>query len=151
MTTVVRAFVDTNVLLRAIQTTLPLHFEADALIASARQQGYELWVSRQVIREYVVQVTRPGFLASPYKAKQVTAKVKVIRATFQVADDMDAVTDRLLELIEEYPTGGKKIHDANIVATMLAFNIHTLLTQNVEDMKRFSSKIALMPLEKRKI
>ena len=91
MTTVARAFVDTNVLLRSIQSAMPLHTEAAALIAKARNDGYELWVSRQVIREYIVQVTRP-------------------------------------------------------IATMLVYGTDTLLTQNVEDMKRFSSKIKLLPL-----
>ncbi len=74
------------------------------------------------------------------------AKVKIIRATFQIADETEAVTDQLIELIREFPTGGKQIHDANIIATMLVYGIDTLLTQNIEDMKRFSSKIKLVPL-----
>ena len=58
-----------------------------------------------------------------------------------------AVTARLLQLIKEYPTGGKQIHDANIVATMLVNGIDTLLTQNIDDMKRFENEITLIPLK----
>ncbi|MBI1255887.1 MAG: PIN domain-containing protein [Chloroflexi bacterium] len=141
-----KAFVDTNVLLRSFQATMPLHDEALALITKARNDGYELWVSRQVMREYIVQITRPGVLTIPFDAEQVMAKVKIIRATFQIADETEAVTDQLIELIREFPTGGKQIHDANIIATMLVYGIDTLLTQNIEDMKRFSSKIKLVPL-----
>jgi predicted nucleic acid-binding protein len=141
-----KAFVDTKVLLRAIQTAMPLHNEADMLISRARQDGHELWVSRQVIREYIVQVTRPGVLSTPLNAEQVAAKVGAIRAAFRVADETEAVTDKLLELIKEFPTAGRQIHDANIIATMLVYQIDTLLTQNIEDMKRFSSRIALLPL-----
>ncbi len=49
-------------------------------------------------------------------------------------------------LLREYPTAGKQVHDANIVATMLAYGIPTLLTQNVDDMRRFAGKIAIVPL-----
>jgi len=146
MTTVARAFVDTNVLLRSIQADIPLHIEALALTARARQDGYELWVSRQVIREYIVQVTRPGVLTIPFDAEQVAAKVQFIRSAFQIADDTEAVTDKLVELIREYPTAGKQIHDANIIATMLVYGIDTLITQKVRDMQRFSSKTRLVPL-----
>jgi hypothetical protein len=34
----------------------------------------------------------------------------------------------------------------NIVATMLAYEIDTLLTQNVADMQRFDSRIKIIPL-----
>lgn len=146
MMTDARAFVDTNVLLRSIQATMPLHIEALTLITKARDDGYELWISRQVIREYIVQVTRPGVLTLPFDAEQVAAKVRFIRAAFQIADETEAVTDQLIELIREFPTGGKQIHDANIVATMLVYGIDTLATQNIEDMKRFASKIKLIPL-----
>lgn len=141
-----KAFVDTNVLLRAIQTAMPLHTEADMLISRARQDGHELWISRQVIREYIAQVTRPGVLSTPLNAEQVAAKVGIIRATFRVADETEAVTEKLLELIMQFPTAGRQIHDANIIATMLVYQIDTLLTQNIEDMKRFSSRITLLPL-----
>jgi predicted nucleic acid-binding protein len=146
MTTGARAFVDTNVLLRSLHPSIALYAEADALVVKARQDGYELWVSRQIIREYIVQATRPGVFDVPLNAKEVTEKVQAIRSTFRVADETDAVTDQLLELLNDFPSGGKQIHDANIVATMLVYDISTLLTQNVHDMKRFSTKITIIPL-----
>ena len=35
-------------------------------------------------------------------------------------------------------------HDANLVATMLAYGIDTLLTFNIDDFKRFGDKIKLV-------
>ena len=49
----------------------------------------------------------------------------------------------------EYPTLGKQVHDANIVATMLAHGIDMLLTLNVDDFKRFEDKITLISLEEK--
>jgi hypothetical protein len=48
-------------------------------------------------------------------------------------------------LLLAIPTQGKQVHDANIVATMLAYGIGTLFTLNIEDMKRFSGRIQLLP------
>ena len=44
------------------------------------------------------------------------------------------------------PTAGKQVHDANIVATMLAHGIPRLLTHNVTDFTRFAAIIAVEPL-----
>ena len=49
-----------------------------------------------------------------------------------------------MEILGVYPSGGKQIHDANIVATMLVYGIDTLLTLNVEDMKRFADRIKIL-------
>jgi hypothetical protein len=57
------------------------------------------------------------------------------------------VTERLLELMQQFPTGGKQVHDANIVETMLTYNIPALLTHNTGDFVRFSSLITVLPLE----
>ncbi len=145
-TTGAKGFVDTNVLLRSIHSSIALHIEAKILVENARQDGFELWISRQIIREYGVQVTRPGMLLPPLSAQQLRDKVSDMRSVFRIADDTETVTDKLLERIEEFPTAGKQIHDANIVATMLVNGIDTLLTQNVADMKRFASRIQIVPL-----
>jgi len=73
-------------------------------------------------------------------------EIDAIRALYQMADETEQVTLNLLALIKEIPVGGKQIHDANIVATMIAYGIDTLLTANVDDMKRFASKIKIIPL-----
>jgi predicted nucleic acid-binding protein len=146
MTTAASVFVDTNVLLRATITAMPLHREAADLIAAQRSQGATLWLSRQVLREYLAVVTRPQTFAVPLAAADAIGRVRTFQSLFVVADDTASVTAHLLLLLRDYPTGGKQVHDANIVATMLAYGISTLLTQNSDDMNRFSDKIAIIPL-----
>ena len=145
-TTNAKAFVDTNVLLRATITQFPLHQDAKKLVAQQLVDNVELWISRQVIREYIAQSTRPQAFMNPMTFAQVDAQVKSMRTLFKIADDTEQVTDQLLKLLADYPTGGKQVHDANIVATMLVHKIDTLMTTNVKDMKRFEDKINLMPL-----
>ncbi len=124
-----KMFLDTNVLLRATIDEVPLHKEALELVEVQRDDGKELWISRQVIREYMVYITRPQAFFTPMSIKEIEERVKRIQSIFEIADETAAVTARLLQLIKQYPTGGKQIHDANIVATMLVNGIDTLLTQ----------------------
>jgi len=62
---------------------------------------------------------------------------------FDVAEDTAAVTEHLIELLADYKLGGKQVHDANIVATMKAYGITTLLTHNVKDFERFGEIIKI--------
>ena len=51
---VAKAFVDTNILLRAFHDTFPEHVAIRALFDQMLEDEYELWISRQVVREYLV-------------------------------------------------------------------------------------------------
>jgi predicted nucleic acid-binding protein len=133
-----KAFVDTNVLLRATNSSLPLHTEADRLIRRMRNDEVELWISRQVLREYLAQITRPGFLSPAIPIDQAVQMIQTLQELFIVADETEQVTRHLLALLRAHPTAGKQVHDANIVATMLVNGIDTLLTQNIDDVKRFT-------------
>lgn len=145
-TTGAKVFIDTNVLLHSRFAQLPLHQHAVRLILEQQQNDAEFWISRQVIREFMVQVTRPQFLAEPLTAVQLETQLVDLQVLFRIADDTAPVTRHLMELLKAFPTAGKQIHDANIVATMLAYGIDTLLTQNVADMKRFTSRINIIEL-----
>jgi predicted nucleic acid-binding protein len=103
-------------------------------------------LSRQIIREYLVRVTRPQAFMRPLSANQIDGQAQTIESLFRIAEDSRSVTTQLVELIHLYPTGGKQIHDANIVATMLVHGIPTLITTNLEDMQRFADRISLIQL-----
>jgi len=138
-----KAFVDTNVLLRATHADADMHIQAARLLKQARRNYHELWVSRQVIREYLVNTLRPGILSIPLSASEAAVRVSRLRVLFSVADDTDDVTTQLLSLLQRFPGGGKQVHDTNIIATMLVNKIDTLVTADIEDMKRFSTLIKL--------
>lgn len=135
-------FVDTNVLVYANVLEAPLHARALGAIHAARQAGRILWISRQVIREYLVVMTRPQAFENLPKMI-VLEQVHQFVAHFQVADDTPAVTTYLLALMETYAIGGKQVHDTNLVATMQAHHIRCLLTHNTEDFRRFADILTL--------
>jgi predicted nucleic acid-binding protein len=123
-----RAFVDTNVLLRALYPQMKLHQEARSLIRRMWDDGIELWISRQVLREFIAQATHPKTIFPPTTIVEVMTQIDVAQTLFFVADETQAVTDQLLFLLRTYSTYGKQTHDANIIATMLTYQINTLLT-----------------------
>jgi predicted nucleic acid-binding protein len=141
-----RILVDTNVLVYASLRNSPWHGPAIQSLHTELQAGTEIWVSRQILREYLAVLTRPGTttLASPRAA--AVADVSAFVRMFHIADDTSDVTINLLALVQSVPMGGKQIHDANLVATMQAYGIPRLLTHNVVDFTRFGTSITVVPL-----
>lgn len=52
-------FIDTNILIYANAAAAPLHDQALKMIKDAYQNGCPLWISRQVLREFITVRTRP--------------------------------------------------------------------------------------------
>ena len=142
-----RLFVDTNVLVYANIIEAPLHKKAVRAIAAHRRAGAELWLSYQILREFLATVTRPQSYAGPPPLDTMIKRVQRFQRIFRVVNDGPGVTARLLALIQQVPVGGKQIHDANIVATMLEYGITYLLTHNTGDFTRYGAWITVVPLE----
>ena len=75
------------------------------------------------------------------------ADVQRFAAQYRVAEDGPAVTANWQQLLTVHSIGGRQVHDANIVATMQAYGITDLLTNNTSDFARFASVIQLIPLK----
>ena len=131
-------FVDTNVLVYANQQRSKHHAAALFLLDAAERDGAALWISRQVLREYLASVTRPQGSEPALPMALALERVRYFAARFEVAEDGPDTFRKLTELLAQAPTGGKQVHDANLVATMLAHGITRLLTFNAADLRRFS-------------
>ncbi len=140
------AFVDTNILVYASIPESPFHLVALNAIQALEQAGTELWISRQVLREYLATLTRPQAFTEPIPIASLLSEIRFFVNRFRVAEDSPQVTERLLTLMEQVPVGGRQVHDANIVATMQAYGIDQLLTHNIADFNRFSELITVLPL-----
>lgn len=139
-------FVDTNTLVYATVPSAPLHGIAGAAVTELRESGGMIWISRQVIREYLAVMTRSQIFAQPPSVQSLLEQIKAFEGWFRVADDNAAVTEQLVALLKAVPMAGKQIHDANIVATMLTYRVSRLSTNNVEDFLRFRDFIVVVPL-----
>jgi predicted nucleic acid-binding protein len=139
-------FVDTNVLVYATAKGAPHREQARAAIAHYAATGETLCISRQVLREFLAVVTRPQTWAQAQTATQGASTALNLARDFEILEDGPQVWDQLVALCRNFVFGGRQVHDANIVATMLAHGETGLLTFNIADFQRFASVINLLPL-----
>ncbi|HEX3884424.1 MAG TPA: PIN domain-containing protein [Stellaceae bacterium] len=137
-------FVDTNVLVYAAAPGAPAQQRAIEALANHGGGEEGLRISRQVLREFVAVITRPQLWARPSSADEAAAAAIALAAAFDILEDGPAVWDQLVRLCRRVSFGGRQVHDANIVATMLAHGERRLLTFNDSDFRRFSDDIELV-------
>lgn len=106
----------------------------------------DVWISRQVIREYCSVLSRSQTYARPLSPQNIAHQVKTFETSYYIADENAETTAQLLKLMLSVPVGGKQIHDANIVATMLVYGVRDLYTLNIADFERFLPYITLHTL-----
>ncbi|MBD2300659.1 type II toxin-antitoxin system VapC family toxin [Nostoc sp. FACHB-87] len=140
-------FLDTNILVYANVAESPFHQAAIQKIQNFYDTGIELWISRQVLREFLMVLTRPQAFVNPRPVAIVIERVRFFQTQFRVVEDTPEVTEQLLSLMTEIAIGGRQVYDANIVATMLVYGIPQLLTHNTNDFARFSELITVLPLQ----
>ena len=148
MTTIAdRLFLDTNVLLAATDEGRDEHLAARAALEDWPAAGIAVYISVQVVREYLCVATRPeANNGLGLDASDALMNVRAFRARFHVLEDSGKVSDRLLALLDAIECRGKQVHDANIVATMSTHGIKTLVTLNVDDFARFADRIEICSL-----
>jgi predicted nucleic acid-binding protein len=134
-------FLDTNILVYASVDTSPFYGQARAAIMYYETDGTPIWISRQILREYLATLARPH-VGIPIST--LTAAVRQFAVRFQIAEEGPFVTAQLLALLEQgYST---HIHDTNIVATMQTSGVTRILTNNPDDFTPFATLITVIPL-----
>jgi predicted nucleic acid-binding protein len=139
-------FIDTNILIYANLPASPYCARARKRLLELETSGVDLWISRQVIREYVAILSRPDTVTPSLRMEDLLSDVERLVQGFIVADENAATTAQLLDLLAHVSVAGKQVHDANIVATMLVYGIPRLLTENVADFRRFEPRIQIESL-----
>lgn len=138
---------DTNVLLTATDEGRAEHRQAMRIFNDWAGRSTTLYASGQIMREYLAVATRPADKNGlGLTQAAAVANVRVLRARTSLLAEDSRVADRLLELMDEIPCGGKQVHDANVVATMLVHGIDPLITINLADFSMFEHHIRLIPL-----
>ena len=140
-------FVDTNVLVAARFVNALGHLATCRCLDRVGNTEEPLHISRQIVREYLVVVTRPQIWSGPLAMEDALEDATRLVSSFTVLEDGPNVMAMLTALCREVPTAGKQIHDANIAATMLAHGERRLLTLNAKDFRRYGERIELVDLE----
>jgi len=132
-----KIFLDTNVLVYLSNEESMFH-EAVLEIFKRICKKYDLWISRQVLREYAVVMSRQEFYHRILTPQEIAADITKWEQSLNVIDETRDITDNLKKLLVKYDLKGKRIHDANIVASMLKFSIPLIFTFNISDFHAFA-------------
>ncbi|MEH2170888.1 MAG: hypothetical protein V7K41_30405 [Nostoc sp.] len=84
-------FLDTNILVYASQIQSPFHQAAIEAIQGFYDAGVDLWISRQVLREYLATLTRPQQFTNPLPIAIVIQDLRYFYNRFRVAEDNSQV------------------------------------------------------------
>jgi predicted nucleic acid-binding protein len=142
-----RAMLDTNVLLAATDKGRAEHEQALKIFNDWPGRGTTLYTSGQIMREYLAVATQPaGKNGLGLKLADALANVHAFRGRTSLLAEDGKVADRLLALLADVACGGKQVHDANVVATMLAHGIDTVVTINLDDFTKFGGHVRLVGL-----
>ena len=101
-------------------------------------------VTRQILREFLSAITRPQPWARAATLAEATRVVDGFIQRFAILEDGPSVWDELMTLTRGFSFGGKQVHDANVVATMLAHGETRPLTFNDADFRRFGALIEVV-------
>lgn len=134
-------FLDTNILVYASVDTSPFHTAALAMITELETNEVQLWISRQVMREYLATLIRPSVTLT---ASELVSAVRSFELRYHVAEDSPLVTTQLLSFLEQGIS--RQVHDTNIVATMVTYGVRRIVTNNPDDFAPFQSLITVLPL-----
>jgi predicted nucleic acid-binding protein len=129
-------FLDTNILVYLSNEESLFH---EAALEAFRNvvEKCDIWISRQVLREYAVVMSRQEFYGKTLTPQEISSDIAKWEKSFNVIDETKEITDNLKKLLVKYDLKGKRIHDANIVASMLKFSIPLIFTFNVSDFQAF--------------
>jgi predicted nucleic acid-binding protein len=129
--------IDTNVLVYSTISSSPWHQEARQRLTALVDKGVELCLTPQVAREYLVVLTRGDIFEKRFTADEALGELEAILPAFALLDETEETLYCLRSLVQRYQVRGKAVHDANIVATMLAHGVIRLMTYNCDDFRRF--------------
>ena len=141
-----RVMIDTNVLLAATDESRTEH-RRRLTILNDWPDATTLCTSGQILREYLAVATRPADRNGlGLDLSEALGNVRAIRERTTLLAEDDKVAERLLGLLADVEAGGKQVHDANVVATMLVHGIAVIVTMNLDDFARFGQYVDLLRL-----
>jgi predicted nucleic acid-binding protein len=138
----VSVLVDTNILLRRVQPSHPLHAVAVNSITRLLASGEPVHYTLQNIAEFWNVATRP--LAQNglgFPAATALNEVEKIETALEFLPDNAAMYVEWKGLVVALGVSGVKVHDTRLVAAMNVHGVRRLLTFNARDFMRYSIEV----------
>jgi predicted nucleic acid-binding protein len=138
--------VDSNILIRLVHRSDPMHSDAQNAYRMLRRQGEMLCIVPQNSIEFWAVATRPtNANGLGLTIAEAFHESSLLKSLFILLPDTPVIFSEWEKLVAKYQVMGKQVHDTRLVAAMIAHQITHLLTFNTDDFKRFAEITAIDP------
>lgn len=139
--------VDTNVIIRSLQSESPEHHHAQTALKTLKAQGRDLCLAPQNLVEIWAVATRPpANNGLGFTTEEAAAEITRLGEVFTILSEKP-VHDVWQSLVIEHRVSGKATHDARIVAAMQVHGETSILTFNTDDFRRYPGIEVVHPAE----
>ena len=141
------AFLDTNILVYAVETDNPLHKRATALMNKINTGELTICLSPQIMGELYSTITNPRKIIRACSSDEAVEIVKSLweSDTILKVYPKQETLDLTLDLVKRYQLKSLDFFDAQIVATMVDNGVTTIYTVNENDFAIFKEIKAVNP------
>ena len=134
-----RYLIDSGILLRLIDTQDPHHPLVQSAFESLGNRADDLYITTQNVAELWNVATRPqennGLNLSPAAVSALFQQA--IEPFCAIVTEPESLPSEFRRLLLQYNVVGKQVHDARLVAMMLASQVESILTLNDRDFRRY--------------
>jgi len=133
-----KIFLDTNILIYHTfkKFDKEKHLATKELFVYLVENSYKIFISTQIIREFYAISTNSKFFDIPLSVDEAILKIDEFQNSFIVLEE--SYVEKLKLLCRRYKITKQKIHDTNIVATMIENEIETIASFNRKDFIGFN-------------
>ena len=125
---------DTNILLRSVDTSSDQHPLATDCVYQLLQNGNECLITSQVLIEFWVVVTRPVEVNGlGWSSPTTQERINQFLSQFTFLEETPEIFTHWFQLVTIHQIKGKRTHDIRLLAVMKAKKISYLLTFNPDD------------------
>lgn len=137
---------DTNILLRLSKRDSPEFPTIRTALKSLAQNDTRLCYTSQNLIEFWNVATRPidrnGYGLSTQEADEAARHIEKV---FVLLPDSETIHHEWRKLVVTYGVAGAKVHDARLIAAMIAHGVSYILTFNSRDFSRYAGITAVHP------
>lgn len=138
--------IDTNILLRSVQPSHPMHAIAVRALEVLMKREEPLVIAVQNVAEFWNAATRPSVNNGlGFTIEEVQAELARLEGFFQILIENAASYTTWKTLLIERRVSGVQVHDARLAAVMKTHGIARIVTFNVTDFARFPEIEAIHP------
>ena len=138
--------IDTNVLLRSVQPSHPMHAGAVRALEVLMKREEALVIALQNVAEFWNAATRPALHNGlGFTIEEAQEELTRLEGFFRILTEDAASYAEWKALVIANRVSGVLVHDARLVAVMKTYGIGQIVTFNVKDFARFSEIEAVHP------